>query len=78
VLVTVGAAFDFHTGRLKQAPPLLQRSGLEWAYRLWQEPGRLWRRYLVNVPLFTVLAAADLLGWRGGGAASSDRSLDDT
>jgi N-acetylglucosaminyldiphosphoundecaprenol N-acetyl-beta-D-mannosaminyltransferase len=62
VLVTVGAAFDYHTGRLRRAPPLMQRAGLEWAYRLAQQPGRLWRRYLINNPLFVVLAAAELLG----------------
>ncbi len=62
VVVTVGAAFDFHAGRLRQAPRLLQRAGLEWAYRLAQEPSRLWRRYLRNNPLFVILAGAELLG----------------
>lgn len=62
VVATVGAAFDFHAGRLRQAPRLLQRAGLEWAYRLAQEPGRLWRRYLRNNPLFVILAGAELLG----------------
>ena len=52
VLLGVGAAFDFHAGRVKQAPPLVQRSGLEWAYRLFREPRRLWRRYLRNNPAF--------------------------
>ena len=52
VLLGVGAAFDIHAGRLRQAPPLLQRAGLEWAYRLAVEPRRLWRRYLVNNPRF--------------------------
>jgi exopolysaccharide biosynthesis WecB/TagA/CpsF family protein len=42
--LAVGAAFDFHAGRLPQAPMLLQRIGLEWAYRLVREPRRLWRR----------------------------------
>jgi len=62
VVVTVGAAFDFHAGRRRQAPRLLQRAGLEWAYRLAQEPRRLWRRYLRNNPLFVILAGAELLG----------------
>ncbi|MHB8437646.1 MAG: WecB/TagA/CpsF family glycosyltransferase [Acidimicrobiales bacterium] len=56
-LVGVGAAFDFHAGLLKQAPPLLQRHGLEWAYRLAREPRRLWRRYLRNNPAFVVAVA---------------------
>lgn len=48
----VGAAFDFHTGRVRQAPRWMQRSGLEWFFRLCCEPRRLWRRYLRNNPLF--------------------------
>src|SRR5207245_9657245 len=51
-LVGVGAAFDFHAGLLAQAPLWVQRSGLEWAYRLVREPRRLWRRYLRNNPVF--------------------------
>jgi N-acetylglucosaminyldiphosphoundecaprenol N-acetyl-beta-D-mannosaminyltransferase len=57
VLVGVGAAFDFHTGRVRQAPSWIQRRGLEWAFRLAMEPRRLWRRYLGNNPRF-VLAIA--------------------
>jgi len=52
VLVGVGAAFDFHAGIKRQAPPWMQRSGLEWSFRLATEPRRLWRRYLVNNPSF--------------------------
>ena len=52
VIVGVGAAFDFHSGVKPQAPPWMQRSGLEWVFRLMTEPRRLWRRYLVNNPLF--------------------------
>jgi N-acetylglucosaminyldiphosphoundecaprenol N-acetyl-beta-D-mannosaminyltransferase len=48
----VGAAFDFHSGRVSQAPRWMQRSGLEWLYRLACEPRRLWRRYFRNNPLF--------------------------
>jgi len=54
VLVGVGAAFDFHAGLVPQAPPRLQRLGLEWAFRLVQEPRRLWRRYLRYNPRFVV------------------------
>lgn len=46
--VAVGAAFNFHTGRVRQAPRVLQRLGLEWAFRLATEPRRLWKRYLVG------------------------------
>ena len=48
----VGAAFDFHAGRVRQAPRWMQRSGLEWLFRLGSEPRRLWRRYFRNNPLF--------------------------
>ena len=52
VLVGVGAAFDFHAGLIPQAPDALQRLGLEWLFRLVQEPRRLWRRYLRYNPRF--------------------------
>jgi exopolysaccharide biosynthesis WecB/TagA/CpsF family protein len=48
VMMAVGAAFDFHAGVLPQAPGWMQRAGLEWFFRLIQEPGRLWKRYLVT------------------------------
>jgi N-acetylglucosaminyldiphosphoundecaprenol N-acetyl-beta-D-mannosaminyltransferase len=54
VLVGVGAAFDIHAGRLRQAPSWMQASGLEWLYRLYREPRRLWRRYLSNNPRFVL------------------------
>jgi N-acetylglucosaminyldiphosphoundecaprenol N-acetyl-beta-D-mannosaminyltransferase len=52
LLVGVGAAFDFHAGLVPQAPPWMQRAGLEWSYRLAREPRRLWRRYARYNPLF--------------------------
>jgi N-acetylglucosaminyldiphosphoundecaprenol N-acetyl-beta-D-mannosaminyltransferase len=58
IMVGVGAAFDFHSGRLKQAPVWVQRNGLEWLYRVMQEPKRLWRRYFSIVPRFMLLVAA--------------------
>jgi N-acetylglucosaminyldiphosphoundecaprenol N-acetyl-beta-D-mannosaminyltransferase len=60
-IITVGAAFDFHTGRLAQAPLWMQRSGLEWFYRLCKEPRRLWKRYIEIVPKFAILAGVDLI-----------------
>jgi N-acetylglucosaminyldiphosphoundecaprenol N-acetyl-beta-D-mannosaminyltransferase len=62
VLIGVGAAFDFHSGRLRQAPGWMQRSGLEWFYRLCQEPRRLAVRYLLYNPLFVVRVLAQLSG----------------
>lgn len=52
VLIPVGAAFDFHSGAVRQAPRWMMRSGLEWLFRLASEPRRLWRRYLVDNPWF--------------------------
>jgi N-acetylglucosaminyldiphosphoundecaprenol N-acetyl-beta-D-mannosaminyltransferase len=63
VMVGVGAAFDFHAGVKRQAPAWMQRLGLEWLFRLGQEPRRLWRRYFYNNPRFLLLALADLLGF---------------
>ena len=56
VLVGVGAAFDFLSGHKRQAPRWIQRSGLEWLFRLGSEPRRLWRRYILGYPRFMVLA----------------------
>lgn len=61
VMIGVGAAFDFHSGRVKQAPRWIQRSGLEWAFRLSQEPKRLWRRYLFDNPAFVVNVILQLM-----------------
>jgi N-acetylglucosaminyldiphosphoundecaprenol N-acetyl-beta-D-mannosaminyltransferase len=52
VMVGVGAAFDFHAGRVKQAPKWMQDRGLEWLFRLMSEPKRLWRRYVLVTPMF--------------------------
>jgi len=62
LMIGVGAAFDFHAGRVKQAPRWMQRSGLEWFYRLCSEPRRLGRRYLRNNPLFVLGFLAQWLG----------------
>ncbi len=58
----VGAAFDFHAGTVSQAPFVLQRVGLEWAYRLAHEPRRLWRRYVLFNPLYVAMIAAQAAG----------------
>jgi N-acetylglucosaminyldiphosphoundecaprenol N-acetyl-beta-D-mannosaminyltransferase len=64
VLAGVGAAFDFHAGLVPQAPSWIQESGLEWAYRLAQEPRRLWRRYLRYNPMFVGAFARQLAAQR--------------
>ena len=62
LMIGVGAAFDFHAGRVKQAPRWMQRSGLEWLFRTACEPRRLGKRYLKNNPLFALKIAAQLSG----------------
>lgn len=59
VLLGVGAAFDFHAGRVKRAPAFMREYGLEWLYRLLSEPRRLWRRYLILAPLFVYRIARE-------------------
>jgi N-acetylglucosaminyldiphosphoundecaprenol N-acetyl-beta-D-mannosaminyltransferase len=64
VMLGVGAAFDFHSGRVKQAPNWMQKVGLEWLFRLVQEPRRLWKRYVYNNPRFIVFLLRQwLTGW---------------
>ena len=48
IMIGVGAGFDFHAGTVKRAPVWMQKCGLEWLYRLLQDPKRLWRRYVVT------------------------------
>jgi len=64
LMAGVGAAFDFHSGRVRQAPRWMQRSGLEWFYRLCSEPRRLARRYFRNNPLFLWKWLSQLTGWK--------------
>lgn len=64
VLIGVGAAFDMHSGVVRQAPDWLQAMGLEWLFRLTQEPGRLWQRYLLGNPLFVARLIGQSLGLR--------------
>ena len=60
-LLGVGAAFDFLAGTKKQAPAWMQRAGLEWLFRLIQEPRRLWRRYVWNNPAYAFLLAVQIV-----------------
>jgi exopolysaccharide biosynthesis WecB/TagA/CpsF family protein len=63
-VLAVGAAFDFCAGTLPQAPPALQRAGLEWAFRLYREPRRLWRRYLYLNPTYVAMLMLQKAGLR--------------
>lgn len=64
VLIGIGAAFDFHTGRIKRAPVWMRCHGLEWLHRLCSEPRRLWRRYLVSAPKFVLLCVGEAISRR--------------
>jgi CDP-paratose 2-epimerase len=61
-VIAVGAAFDFHAGTLPQAPPRLQKLGLEWLFRLLSEPRRLWKRYVFLNPLYLTLLLLQATG----------------
>lgn len=63
IMLSVGAAFDFHAGRVKQAPGWMRRSGLEWFFRLLMEPKRLWKRYILT-QLFLPMWFLELIGIR--------------
>ena len=62
VLAAVGAAFDFHSGRLPQAPAWMQKNGLEWFFRLLKEPRRLMARYFIYNPLFITCILMQITG----------------
>lgn len=64
LMVGVGAAFDLNAGLLADSPQWVQKCGLQWAHRLIQEPRRLWRRYLLNIPRFLWLYALQRTGMR--------------
>jgi N-acetylglucosaminyldiphosphoundecaprenol N-acetyl-beta-D-mannosaminyltransferase len=70
-MIGVGAAFDLFGGRTKEAPPWTRDIGLEWAYRLAQEPRRLWRRHARHDPRFVVL-----LAWQVARRITERRSAD--
>ncbi len=62
LMLGVGAAFDVHTGSIADAPAWVKRAGMQWLHRLIQEPKRLWRRYLINNPVFLWKIAFQMAG----------------
>ena len=62
IMFGVGAAFDIHTGHIKDASDLMKSSGLQWLHRLFQEPRRLAKRYLINNPVFLWKIMTQLIG----------------
>ncbi len=62
LMIGVGAAFLFHTGAIRDSPEWVKRAGLQWLHRLLQEPTRLWKRYLLNNPLFIIYILLQIAG----------------
>lgn len=61
-MIGIGGSFNFIAGRVRRAPRWMQRAGLEWIYRISQEPGRLWRRYAYGLVKFSWLSLLSLCG----------------
>jgi N-acetylglucosaminyldiphosphoundecaprenol N-acetyl-beta-D-mannosaminyltransferase len=64
LMVGVGAAFLFHTDAIQDSPKWVKRAGMQWLHRFFQEPTRLWKRYLRNNPLFIIYALLQIVGWK--------------
>jgi N-acetylglucosaminyldiphosphoundecaprenol N-acetyl-beta-D-mannosaminyltransferase len=64
LMVGVGAAFDYHTGQIRDCSPWIKRAGLQWLHRLIQDPKRLWKRYLINNPAFIWRIVMQFAGMR--------------
>ncbi len=64
LMIGVGAAFLYHTGKIRDSPRWVKQAGLQWLHRLIQEPSRLWRRYLLNNPKFVVKILLQMTGLR--------------
>ncbi len=73
VVMSVGALFDFASGRVPRAPSWLRSIRAEWAYRLWLEPERLWRRYILGIPVFLYHVLRHKLSERKDLPGGSDR-----
>jgi N-acetylglucosaminyldiphosphoundecaprenol N-acetyl-beta-D-mannosaminyltransferase len=70
LLIGVGAAFDYHTGQIRDCSAWIKRAGLQWLHRLMQDPRRLWRRYLRNNPAFLWRISQQLLGLRSSSSVN--------
>lgn len=74
-ILAVGAAFDYHAGLVSEPPAWVQNAGLQWFYRLVQEPSRLWRRYLLLNPAYLTLLGLQWVGlWRPGSQLVTERT----
>ena len=73
----VGGSFDIMAGKIRRAPPLMQKMGFEWLYRVLQEPRRLWRRYLVTNTIFIWMVVRELFGGAWGRTPRSKYPADE-
>lgn len=64
VVIGVGAAFKFLSGEVKRSPRWIGDLGLEWLWRFFQEPGKLWRRVFLDIPVFIFLVLLELIGFK--------------
>ena len=71
VAIGVGGLFDFYSGRIPRAPVWMRELGIEWLYRFWQEPGRMWQRYFIGNFVFIVRVLRDRLRSRSAGVIPS-------
>lgn len=78
IMFGVGAAFDFHTGRLRDCSPWIKNAGLQWFHRLLQDPRRLWLRYLRDNPAFLAHMALQLTGLRSYTLAACTPTVPDS
>ena len=62
VMVGVGGTFNFIAGRVRRAPKWMQNCGIEWIWRIWEEPRRLWKRYAFGLFKFSVISLKELFG----------------
>jgi N-acetylglucosaminyldiphosphoundecaprenol N-acetyl-beta-D-mannosaminyltransferase len=71
LMIGVGAAFLYHTDAIRDSPEWVKRAGLQWLHRLFQEPARLWKRYLLNNPPFIFSVLLQILGLKHYALAST-------
>jgi N-acetylglucosaminyldiphosphoundecaprenol N-acetyl-beta-D-mannosaminyltransferase len=77
LMIGVGAAFLFHTGKIRDSPSWVKQIGLQWFHRLLQEPSRLWKRYLLANPKFIVKIILQFVGFKRYSLASTSRTRED-
>ncbi len=73
VMFGIGAGFDYLAGNTQHAPKWMKNASLEWLYRLFQDPGRLWKRYITTIPPFVFLSIRELIAIKPGKSSDSNK-----